>query len=66
VPLAEGYSRAAISKNIRMLHVGEGKPLRQSIAIAMNTARRAARRAGAHPHWLSRRRRSRLRHRKTR
>ena len=42
MPLVEGYSRQAISKNIAEL-VKSGRSKRQAIAIAMRVAREAAR-----------------------
>lgn len=45
MPLTKGYSRASIGKNIRR-EVGAGKPKKQAIAIALNTAREAAKKAG--------------------
>ena len=39
MPLKQGSSKATVSKNIRTL-VGEGRPQKQAVAIAMDTARR--------------------------
>ena len=44
MPLIHGYSRAAISKNIRT-EMHRGHSLKQSQAIAYSTARTAARKA---------------------
>jgi hypothetical protein len=40
MPLKRGTSRATISSNIRT-EIGAGKPQRQAVAIALNTARRS-------------------------
>jgi uncharacterized protein DUF6496 len=40
VPLQKGKSRAAVSANIRT-EIAAGKPKKQAIAIALNTARRS-------------------------
>lgn len=40
MPLAKGSSRKAISKNIRT-EIAAGKPQKQAVAIALNTARKA-------------------------
>lgn len=45
MPLVKGYSKAAISKNIGK-EIKAGKPKAQAIAIALNTARNAANKAG--------------------
>jgi len=39
MPLKRGTSRATISSNIRT-EIAAGKPQRQAVAIALNTARR--------------------------
>jgi hypothetical protein len=44
MPLVKGYSRKAISKNIAT-EIRAGRPRKQAIAIAMEMARRARRRA---------------------
>ena len=54
----KGYGRKSISKNIRFLRKREHRPLGQSIAIALETARRAAKRRGIWPRWLRLRRRA--------
>ena len=43
MPLVQGYSRAAISENIRR-ELRAGAPQDQAVAIALETARRARRR----------------------
>jgi hypothetical protein len=40
MPLVKGYSRKSVSKNIRT-ELKAGRPLKQAIAIALNTARKA-------------------------
>ena len=45
MPLKKGYSRRSISSNIRTERAA-GKPQKQAVAIALNTATRAANRAG--------------------
>ena len=44
MPLSHGYSAASFEKNMRTLHA-EGYPVKQSIAIAYNTARVALKKA---------------------
>ena len=66
MPLYRGYSRATISKNIRMLRKKEKRPMRQAIAIALNSARQAAWAAGVHPAHLRRRSKRRAKHRRSR
>lgn len=58
MPLFKGYSRKSISKNIRLLR-HEGRPRKQAIAIALNTARVSAREAGKRPLWLAYRKKKR-------
>jgi hypothetical protein len=45
MPLVKGHSREAISQNIKT-EAEAGTPRRQAIAIALNTARAAAKKAG--------------------
>lgn len=45
MPLKKGYSKATIGKNIAKEEAA-GKPPKQAIAIAMDTARKAAAKAG--------------------
>jgi hypothetical protein len=45
MPLKKGYSRKSIGENIKM-EEKSGKPRKQAIAIALNTAERAAKKAG--------------------
>lgn len=45
MPLKRGYSRKSVSANIKAERRA-GKPKKQAIAIALNVARKARRRAG--------------------
>jgi hypothetical protein len=45
MPLKKGYSQKTVSSNISR-EMKAGKPQKQAIAIAMNTAREAAMKAG--------------------
>lgn len=45
MPLVKGFSKKSISGNIRK-EMDAGKPQKQAVAIAMNTARTAAQKAG--------------------
>lgn len=45
MPLVKGKSRGAVSKNIAT-EMKAGKPQKQAVAIAMNTARRAGSKMG--------------------
>ena len=51
MPLKKGYSRKTVGKNIAT-EIKSGKPKKQAIAIALNTARTAAKKAGKHPAHL--------------
>lgn len=45
MPLKKGYSKATVSANIKR-EMDAGRPQKQSVAIALNTARKAAQKAG--------------------
>jgi hypothetical protein len=45
MPLTKGYSSKSIGKNIKMEEKA-GKPRKQAVAIALNVAREAAKKAG--------------------
>ena len=51
MPLKRGYSRATISKNIRT-EMRAGTPPKKAIAIALNSARVSAKKAGKRPGYL--------------
>lgn len=45
MPLVKGYGKKSIDKNIGA-EIKAGKPMKQAVAIALNTARVAAKKAG--------------------
>lgn len=45
MPLKKGYGKKSISSNIRA-EIKSGKPQKQAVAIALNTAAMAAKKAG--------------------
>lgn len=45
MPLKKGYSKKTVSSNIKT-EMAAGKPQKQAVAIALNTARQAAAKAG--------------------
>ncbi|MEX3859614.1 hypothetical protein AB3X94_37120 [Paraburkholderia sp. BR10923] len=47
MPLKQGYSQRTIRSNIRT-ELKAGRPMKQAVAISLNTARKAAAKAG-HP-----------------
>ena len=44
MPLVKGYSKKSVSKNIKT-EMKSGKPQKQAVAIALNTARKAKKEA---------------------
>lgn len=51
MPRIHGYSKATINKNIRA-EVRAGRPQKQAVAMAYQTARSAAKQAGKRPAHL--------------
>jgi hypothetical protein len=51
MPLSKGYSKKALGKNIAT-EMGHGRSQKQAVAIAMSTARKAAKKAGKRPAHL--------------
>jgi hypothetical protein len=45
MPLTKGYSKASVSKNISK-EMKSGMPQKQAVAVALNTARTAPKKAG--------------------
>ena len=45
MPLKKGYNKKSISSNIKT-EMESGKPQKQAVSIALNTARKAASKAG--------------------
>lgn len=45
MPLKKGYSKNSVSANIKA-EIDAGKPQKQAVAIALSTARTAAKKAG--------------------
>jgi len=45
MPLTKGYSKGSVSKNIKT-EMKAGMPQKQAVAVALNTARTAAKKAG--------------------
>jgi hypothetical protein len=45
MPLKQGYSKKSVSSNIKT-EMAAGKPQKQAVAIALNTARKAAEKSG--------------------
>jgi hypothetical protein len=48
MPLIKGFGKVAVGKNIGA-EVGAGKPQKQAVAIALETARAAAKKRGKAP-----------------
>ena len=53
MPLKKGFSRKSVSSNIKT-ELRHGKPRKQAIAISLDVARKAARKAGKRPVRLAR------------
>lgn len=51
MPLKQGYSKASIGKNIKT-EMRAGRSQKQAVAIALSTARKAAKKAGKRPKHL--------------
>ena len=48
MPLKKGYSKKSVSKNIKT-EMAKGRPQKQAIAIALDVAREAQKKAGKKP-----------------
>ena len=55
MPLKKGYGRKTVSRNIKA-EVKAGRPRKQAVAIALNVARKAAKKAGKRLARLAKRR----------
>lgn len=54
MPLNKGYSRGAIGQNI-VTEMKSGRPQKQAVAIALSTARQAAKKSGKRVGYLAKR-----------